>query len=54
METVYVPPYFALLFMLPLGIGFYIFNKTNNLPLSMFVYFILQVSLATAARMIYG
>ena len=54
METVYVPPYFALLFMLPLGIGFYIFDKTTDLPLSVFIYLTLQISLAVAARMIYG
>ena len=54
MNTVYVPPYFAILFMLPLLIGFYIYDKTTDLPLTVFIYLTLQISLAVAARMIYS
>ena len=54
MNIVYVPPYFAILFMLPLLIGFYVFDKTTDLTLSVFIYLVLQISLAVAARTIYG
>jgi len=54
MGTVYVPPYFAVLFMLPLLIGFYVYDKTVDMPLSVFIYLVLQISLAITARVIYG
>jgi len=54
MGTVYVPPYFAILFMLPLLIGFYVYDKTISVPFSLFVYIVLQISLAILARLIYG
>ncbi len=54
METVYIPQPFALLFILPLVIGLYVFDKTVNFYFGFTVYLILQVSLAISARLIYG
>tara|TARA_B100000902_G_C27288935_1_gene906043 strand:+ start:1738 stop:1902 length:165 start_codon:yes stop_codon:yes gene_type:complete len=54
METVYVPPQFAILFIVPLVICFYVYEKTAHISLSVFVYLFLQISLAITARSIYG
>lgn len=54
METVIVPPSFAVLFILPLVIGFYVYDKTVNTTLSLGIYISLQIGLAVTARIIYG
>ena len=53
-DIVVVPPEFALLFILPIAAFVIILHRDHKLSIAVFVYIIMQITLAASARYIYG
>jgi hypothetical protein len=53
-DIIVVPPEFALLFILPILAFIFTLRRDHELSLAVFVYLILQITLAVSARYIYG
>ena len=53
-DIIVVPPEFALLFILPIAAFIIILHRDHELSFAVFVYLIMQITLAVSARYIYG
>ena len=54
MELIVIPPEFALLFFVPIAAFVFMLYRDKDLPISVFVYLVFQISLCALARYIYG
>ena len=53
-DIVVIPPEFALLFILPIITFIVVLRRDHELSLAVFIYLVLQITLASSARYIYG